>query len=903
MLRGFRLGLIGVALASALLSPAGYAETLAEAVAAQGATPATVTISTPQDVAADLVVPATLTLAFTGSGRLTVATGKTLTVRGPLVAPVAPIFANALPGQGTVRFDGNAALQEVHPEWWGASPTAKASTNTPALQAAIYGAHGTNRINGAEGTKYNRVLKFSGIYEIDDELKCYHVIGFRWEGQNKLNSGLRQTRENRRIIDGQSVSLGVFANLCFATSARQGDGIALLDINYDGSQGQDLRPQNITFQDCMFHGNGVGLIGVWLCRAGGGAQGDNIRFYNCYASGFTFAAAVLGGNNTPPLTKSGYSYNAIYVQWIGGDIQACPRYGLASYAGSWIVKHITMENQCPDGVGTPAQTGADFYFEAAQNLCILEDIRSESLRFLQGQAIIRNCATTPWARNWYNRNGGTTLAGQPSYSNALITGTGYGGDGKCYRVTSAPPQATFGGLTLTKATATAAGPPATLTAKDAHWPVNAFAGRRATIINAEHGRRQYGIIAGNTADTITLTDLGKGVCYRSDFAPQALYPDFQVVNPSGGVEFVVEPNWGTQFGCTVNGVTTEWEDFPFNTVDGAAGSRFNGSIDGFSASGRIRFSSPVSIRNLTVSRQDWAADSAANTSTIGIDKWSDVYVWRVDQDGPGIPWTMPANGGPIAYPSVSVDQRGSEWIVWDRATYGGGPRYPTLGIGPGDDNFAGNADPNYMLNKDILAFQGKLGRQTPHGPDQSGVPLQLQGGLSTGSGTPGAIEFWAGGSGAAGTQVNGPAARRALLDARGMALGPGAVTGSVGAAPSHGQSLQMLAGEEEVTVAASPATQTAMRVPANAVVYAISVRVLEAIPTATSFTVSCAGRTVSTAPVPATDGSTNPGTAGAPFTVGAAPAPVTLTPDVAPANARGRVRVTVHYYVVTPPTQ
>lgn len=896
-----RLGFFGLTLLVGLLPGVGHAASLAEQVASASATPATITIAAPEQVADDLVVPAMITLAFTGSGRVTIATGKTLTVCGPLVAPAAPIFANAFPGQGTVSFNGNSALQEVYPEWWGASPKANPAVNTPAVQAAIYGAYGTNRTNGSEGTKYNRVLKFSGLYAIDDELKCYHMIGFRWEGQNKMNSGLYQTRENKRIIDGQSISFGVFANLNFSTGARQGDGMALLDINYDGSQGSDLRPQNITFQDCMFGGNNLGFIGVWLCRAGGGAQGDNIRFYNCYASGFTFAAAVLGGNNTPPLTKSGYAYNAIYVQWIGGDIQSCPKYGLASYAGSWIVKHITMENQCLDGSGSPAQTGADFYFEAPQNACILEDIRSESLRFLQGTAIIRNCTTISWARNWYNRNGASTLAGQPSYSNSLITGTGYGGDGKTYRVIRAPAGAVFGGLTLTRATATAAGPPATLTVQGARWPVNAFAGYRATILAATHGRRQYGVIGGNTADTITLTDLGKGVYYKSDFVAQELYPDFQLVNPSGDVEFVVEPDWGKQFSCTVNGLTTQWEEYPYYTVDGVLGSRFSGSIDGFNAAGKIRFSSPVSIHNLTVTRQDWASDSMANTSTIGIDKWSDIYVRRVDQDSVGIPWTLPANGGPIAYPSVSTDQKGSEWIVWDRGTYGGGPRYPTLGIGPGDDNFAGNTDPNYMLNKDILAFWGKLGRQTAQGIDKPGTPLQLQGGLSTGSGAPGAIEFWTGTSGGPGNRVNGPAARQALLDANGLVLGAGESTAAIGAPPSHGQSLQMLAGEEVVTVAAAAATVTAMKVPANAVVYAISVRVLAAIPAATSFTVSCAGRTVSTAPVPVAAGSTDSGTAGAPFTVGNVPAAITLTPNLVPSDASGRVRVTVHYYVVTPP--
>ncbi len=868
---------------------------LADAVAAAGAKYTTVTVSTPQEVAADLVVPVNVTLSITGEGRLAVATGKTLTIRGPLLAPVAPIFANALPGQGAVSFEGNSALQAVYPEWWGASPAAQPAVNTPALQAAIYGAYGTNRKNGSEGMKYNRVLKFSSIYAIDDELKCYHMNGFRWEGQSKITAGLYQTRENRRIIDGQSVSFGVFSNLNFATGAKQGDGMALLDINYDGSQGNDLRPQNITFQDCMFNGNNLGLIGVWLCRAGGGAQGDNIRFYNCYASGFTFAAAVLGGNNTPPLTKSGYAYNAIYVQWIGGDIQACPKYGLASYAGSWIVKHITMENQCVDGVGSPTQTGADFYFEAPQNWCILEDIRSESLRFVQGSAIIRNCTTISWAQPWYTANGGYFLPGRASYKNQLITGTSVAGDGKTYRVTAAPAGAVFGGLPPTKATATAAGPPATVTVQGATWTPNAFAGYRMTILSAAHGQRQYGIIAGNTADTITLKEMSDGAYYTSDFVPHLLYPDFKIVNPSGDVEFVVEPNWGVQTQSTVNGLTTEWQEFPYNTVDGALGARFSGVIDGFSAHGKVRAGAST-IRDLWVSQQDWASEAHGVSSSLTSERWSGIHV-----RGGGVPWTFPANQGPITFPSTSVEQKGSDWIVWNRAGYGGAPRYPTLGIGPGDDAYGGPAaDANYQINKDILAFWGKLGRQTPNGLDKPGAPMQLIGGLSTGSGKPGAIEFWFGRTGGPGAQVNGPATRHATLDAGGLTLGPGAGSPAIGAAPTHGQSLQFLAGEEVVTLATAPSTKTAMHLPPHAVVYAVSVRLLADIPGATALTVACGDRTVSTAPIPAKAGSTDPGTANAPFTLSATPTPITLTPDRPPTAPTARARVTVHYYLVTP---
>ena len=859
------------------------ADSFKELVASSDARRVTITIATPQVVTDNLIVPPTVTLAFIDAGCLVIDNGKTVTIQGPIQAPPIAIFSNALPGQGTVNFAHNVVLQEVYPEWWGASPNANAAVNTPALQAAINASIGPDR-------RYQHLLKFSGTYEIDDELKCYHMVGFRWEGQNKLRCGLTQTRENRRIIDGQSIAYGVFSNLSFDSVAKQGDGIALLDINYDGSQGSDLRPQNITFQDCCFGGGGKALIGVWLCRAGGGAQGDNIRFYNCYAHGFSFAAAVLGGNNEAPLTHSGYAFNAIYVQWIGGDIQGCPKYGLASYAGSWIVQHITLENQCPQD-GHPTQSGADFYFETPQNLCVLEDIRSESVRFLQGNAVIRNCTTVSPAMPWYTGNwGGYTVSRRASVLNKLITGTDIGGDGKSYRITAAPTGAVLGGLPKTHATASA-GPPATLTVTGAQWTPNEFVGYRASIFSAKHGEREYGIIAANTADTITLKDLGHGVFYTSKFMPHALYPDFQILPPSGEVDFVVEPDWGTQFSSTVNGITTTWEEFKFNTVDGAIGmgdfARFSGSIDGFNAYGKIRFDQ-ASIHNVQVSQQDWAAGSigpSGDLSNIG------VLGGRVGE----IPWTTPANGEPYTNPSTSVDQKGSQWIVWNRASYGGGPRYPSLGIGPGDDAFGSPP------NKDILAFWGKLGRLTPNGENRSGSPLQLQGGLSTGTGSPGGIEFWFGKNGDPGTRVNGPATRQASLDARGLTLGPGDGSVPIGAAPSHGQALQMLSAEELVTVAPGASTSTTMLVPPFAVVLAISARVVEDIPGAATLRVSCGDHLFNTAPIKAISGNVNPGTAGVPWTNGAVALPIVLTPDHAPVDKKGQVRVTVHYYVVTPP--
>jgi hypothetical protein len=109
---------------------------------------------------------------------------------------------------------------------------------------------------------------------------------------------------------------------------------------------------------------------------------------------------------------------------------------------------------------------------------------------------------------------------------------------------------------------------------------------------------------------------------------------------------------------------------------------------------------------------------------------------------------------------------------------------------------------------------------------------------------------------------------------------------------------------ELTTIAAAATTNTAIQLPANAVILAVSVRVVTVIPTAATFTVTSA--------TPAKTWNTAAGVAVAATTtdVGTAPGPtfqttasaVTITPNLTPGAATGQVRVTVYYYQVTPAT-
>lgn len=131
-------------------------------------------------------------------------------------------------------------------------------------------------------------------------------------------------------------------------------------------------------------------------------------------------------------------------------------------------------------------------------------------------------------------------------------------------------------------------------------------------------------------------------------------------------------------------------------------------------------------------------------------------------------------------------------------------------------------------------------------------------------------------------------------------LGP-TVPATIGAASTHAQSLAILQCEELLTIAAAATSTTTMQVPAGAIVLAVSVRTTVAIPTAANYTVKIGAQTFNTAAVGVAANSTDPGTAAGAF-YNATAGGVIITPNLTPGANTGRVRVTVSYILVTPPT-
>ena len=159
-----------------------------------------------------------------------------------------------------------------------------------------------------------------------------------------------------------------------------------------------------------------------------------------------------------------------------------------------------------------------------------------------------------------------------------------------------------------------------------------------------------------------------------------------------------------------------------------------------------------------------------------------------------------------------------------------------------------------------------------------------------------------------GTTSSFPAIKRSSAELQARLADDSAFTGVassyISQADANGQVLKVQSLTELTTIAAAATTDTTINIPANAIVLGVSVRVTTVIPTAATFTVTGAtsgtafqtGASVSTAAT-----TTDAGTKNCPFLNATAQA-IRITPNAQPADNTGRVRVTIHYLAITPPT-
>jgi hypothetical protein len=572
-----------------------------------------------------------------------------INIQGSIEAPPQQIFTNALPGQGSIDLTGNTILDKVYAEWWGASPQAAPAVNTPALQAAINGAYGTNRANGSQANEYNRELRLLGTYNINGTLTANHMNGFFWNCQERFACGFNQSAANTSILTTTTGgTYGAFQNILWATNVSQNISHPLVDLNYTGAGGADLATQFVDFLYNTFQGNGVAAIGLRIAASGGAAQGSNITNYNNAFANFTEAGYMIGAGSG--CSASTFATNAISFNIINGDFQGNNAYGIEWFgAGSIKLDSTTFENGFGAQTNEGIQAGYDICGQtaAAGEQFEVDNVRSESLFTLGGagpyvvknsfnvdQAFVLGPGTLPKVGEtiqgsqpgghgvYYTVTGAGTWTGigYPSdcirsssgsgttivNANQFITGSVTSGiflKGETITQTSTGSTATLLNAvqgTLNIQMTTASGSPDNShtwvggTSAAVYTPTSAPATAGYTVnawsnwyasIISGTGANEYGIVTSNTANTFTVAG-----GWLTDFG--ATVP---VVNPDSTSCFLIEPQWGMQ--TSNNGVT--WAAIT-KKISGLA------LVDGFFVPGlQVTFNNPQLMRGLQVTRSDW----------------------------------------------------------------------------------------------------------------------------------------------------------------------------------------------------------------------------------------------------------------------------------------------------------
>ena len=142
------------------------------------------------------------------------------------------------------------------------------------------------------------------------------------------------------------------------------------------------------------------------------------------------------------------------------------------------------------------------------------------------------------------------MAGTSWPAGRIFSGTGQGGDGKYYQITTG---GRFGGLGLTSATG---GSSSTISNSTANWTGDALVGEQATIVSGT-GKGEYCVITSNTATVITCA---------AGWVTN--YYQLAIVNPDASSKFVVEPNWSSG---PIESGTVKFAPFNFNVIEGNAG--------------------------------------------------------------------------------------------------------------------------------------------------------------------------------------------------------------------------------------------------------------------------------------------------------------------------------------------
>ena len=207
---------------------------------------------------------------------------------------------------------------------------------------------------------------------------------------------------------------------------------------------------------------------------------------------------------------------------------------------------------------------------------------------------------------------------------------------------------------------------------------------------------------------------------------------------------MIEPNWGTQ---TTSGTVT-FAAVPGYVVDGGTdGSNTPGQHIDIQNSELIGLPINVagsSVRNSIFSRRDFVSSNARlSLNTLLPRNFTGNQVFLPCQGclgASGTAQTYQLSTSVSPYVGAIQWNLGTAPIVWSCSSARGG------GTACNDVTIGGRSDPasGTSTSRSILETTGTLGRPTKNGIDKNGADMDIQGGLPTGAGMPGNINFLTG---------------------------------------------------------------------------------------------------------------------------------------------------------------
>jgi len=623
-----------------------------------------------------------------------------------------------------------------NPQWIGRYP-AGAEWDFVGLQECLYAAYASRSRPGQVawnivGALYhlNRPIRIpTGRYRINRPLVAT-MTGFHIEGEGKLATTLVWVGPPEASMwTCDSAAYGVFAH--FGLEAAGALDGALLELDGSGQAG-GLKTQQLSLHDMSFVCNGVAAVGLRISKAGGTAQGDTILISNCFFGGAALAGLAVGTTS---------SQNALGITVHQGDFQGCLPHGILIFGGQVFVEDTSFQNQRYGQTKNQFTTGGADLTSRGGSGCngfsVMKNIRSESDVLVHAEG------------GMYLENVGMSGAGIATWSPGLTVAPGYvirgspgigrpGEDGRTFICVS-------GGVTGVSE------PPWRSVARGASAPL----GRRGLTV-ARGSTALRGWLGGASARPPAVGDHivipGAGADGGALITTLAAVASAEAATLAAAA---VAPVTGAKgyIGRSVTDGGARWIDLDYDAVHGA--SLTNVSI----AAGRTR--SCGTYRRCLFTRKDWLRPYEFDQVAPEIEWWrrplviEDVQATVGDYNKAQTPHNPFAADGiaSTAPERLSVTSYGSGRIGFD--TDDDNRVYPvSVGFGRGDGRLEPPTGTDEDISRNIAAVWGTLGRAPGARPNSAGEDMNIQAGLSRGSGAPGKGYLWAGSAAAAGDGIN-----------------------------------------------------------------------------------------------------------------------------------------------------